>query len=260
MKLGIEQVFVLGQSRIRIRDAAYVVAQEERLPASPPNQATHQRRAWLSNPRSLGFAATALIALEFLGLWLDATSEAQLSTFLAPILTINLIALTWIGFWSLLNRLFAGASRFQSHLRVTLITLLSYSVLDVLASHLGFIFLLPSVGLVMAIIAVLMLAALVYRHLAIIGPEALRFKRAVVLGCLLLVGVGSTVIWYEGRDRRGGADIQVELKPPSWRLRPAMKMEDAMVRLDQLKPELEQARTKPLPRDSVLGGVREDDD
>lgn len=260
-QIPLEQEFLLGKSRLRVRTAAYGLTPEQSLllskrPASAPEHSTR----WLTSTRPLILASVALLALELLGVWLSASAEAKASTYLGPMLTATTLVLSWVAFWSLLSRLFGGAARFKSHLWVTLLAMLGFGLLNLLISHLGFMFLMPGLVPLAAASAVLIFAALVYQHLCIIGPEALKMKRFAVLGSLILAALGSSVVWYEGRDRRGGIDIEVSLKPPTLRLRPAISVESAVDLLDQLKPGLELARRKPLSGDGVFGGLLDGDD
>jgi hypothetical protein len=237
----------VGDTKLRLRSVDFRVAPEQ-LRASRPAYTWKKYAPWFG----------LLLVLELVEVWLSATAELKLTSFLAPLISITAVVFGWAGIWSLLSRLFSREARYAEHLRLAFAALLSFSVVNALSGFVGFMGLVPSVGLVTGVLAALIAAALVYGHLLKLGSGSKLYKQRLVLGVLVLGLATVALRWYENRDRSGGPDVDLALKPPQLRLRSAVSVSEAFSGLDQQKQAIEEARKKPLSPLGDFGSLFED--
>lgn len=232
---GNDEVLRIGRTYLRFRAASFAVPPERRI---DPQPAGPRRGAW----RAVGILTAVAVAMNLLANWLALTTKPEPSTFVAPLVGIAMMVFLWVGFWSLVSRLFAGAARFDRHLLVALVGLVASMAIDRLWALATYAFALPSSPLSMSALAWLLIAAVAYAHLRVIGPGRLPVKAASV-GLIALAAFGTQWLVAREVERTGGFTFEsTTLLPPYLRVAGGTDEASFFAGMANLKPKLEEAR------------------
>jgi len=201
-----DQIIRIGRTLLRLRPAAHPVAAEK--------IATRQRPLW---PAAL-LLAVAIIGIEIGATWLADTGEPRLETYLRGPLQIGLEVICWVGFWTILCRVFAGQAKFERHLVIALAGIFSFSALDELLKLAGFA-LSWEVLLGYEYVAMWVILGVVsFGHLQQIAPRRWRLSGSIVAGLAILAGTAETVALNEAHRNLDPLPVQGRLYPPALRL------------------------------------------
>lgn len=171
----------LGGLTLRLRTPAETLAAEQPLPAS---------RAGGTWPM-LGVAlALAGLALAKHGLSLD--PGAELGDWLPLVAGLPLVLGLWAGLWALASKLFQHRFEFAAHLRLALPVALGVEVLDAVLPPLAAALGLPLLWRLLGPLQLAALLWLLFRHLALVLPQARRAVAAFV-GAAALAGAAVAV-------------------------------------------------------------------
>ena len=224
----------IGQSLVRIRESSHAV-EPERLAGS-------ERRS-LQVWAAVGLGLV-LLGIDALLIWFGQTSEAHLSDYLLPSLTLVGTAAAWVGIWSLLSRLFAGRSMFLHHVLIAEAGMLAFWLYTAFAQFSSFALTLPGVFSYQYIASWLVLAAICFLHLREVGRTHLVAK-GVVVGLLLVTAIAvQTLQRSEAFANSGRQTISHVLMPPSLRLVPLRDEGAFMGDIEQLKSKLDADRAE----------------
>jgi hypothetical protein len=227
----------IGQTLIRIREIGHAV-EHERLGGS--------------ERRFLPVVAATALGLGLLGfnavnVWFAQTSEPHLSDYLIPLLTLGVVALIWIGIWSLLSRLFSGQSHFLRHVLIAEAVVLAFWIYNELTRFSAFS-LTSSVAYSYEYIALwLALAVMCFLHLREVGRTHLLAK-AIVVAVLLVTAVAVTMLQRsEAFANSGRRTVSHVLMPPALRLVPLQDETAFFADIGKLRTELDADRAQAKP-------------
>jgi len=161
----------IGRTFIRVRGGDFKVP-AERIDV-PSNGAGTLPLALLSG--------AGVIALEVMSSWFSEISEPKLSHYLTPLSNVALLALIWIGGWTVLCRIFSGQARFERNLLIGLAGLFSYSFYTELSQFAAYALTWRSAVSYDYIAMWSAIAAAAFFHLREIGPSGLRVKAVLTL-------------------------------------------------------------------------------
>ncbi|HLY57052.1 MAG TPA: FHA domain-containing protein [Stellaceae bacterium] len=221
----------IGQTWLRVRDAAH--------PVPPERLIVQERRLW---PWALPLVV-AIFGIEILGVWLNEIGEPRLTNFLQPLATILIQLVLWVGAWTILCRIFAGAARFERHLVLALTAMLIYSLYDEVTSYLAFE--LSEEWLVGSryVVYWVMVGVTGFLNLRIVGPGRLRLKAgaaaALTAAAIAYVAINQSSM-QEFVDQPDS--LIHRFYPPAMRLGPTARTDAFLSRLDGLRGQLDGAR------------------
>jgi hypothetical protein len=228
------EVLRIGRTLLRLRTASFPVAPERAIGAPT--------RTW----PVIGWCALIAAAVILLSIWLAQTTQPEVSSFLVPLAAVASLLLLWVGFWSLMSRIFAGQARFERHLLVALVALLANLILDKSWNLAAFSLAIPTTALGSAALGWVLLAALAYAHLRVIGPGRLRIKAASV-AVMALTALG--LQWVAARELQkttGSPMDMTTLLPPAMRIVPGKDEGAFFGAAGALRARLDKARTEDL--------------
>lgn len=236
-----ERPLRIGRTLLRVRDAGFAVA-PERVDVPAP-------RAW---PRAVALAIV-IGALELLSAWLSETSEFKATHYVLPLAILAVLVLGWTSGWAVLCRIFSGHARFERHLVIALVALLSLSVYQELIDCGAFAFSwrILADGSYVGVWA--LVAATCFLHLREIAPTRLRLKATVVFGLGAAVAAAQGLAQSELKPWIARQSYLRDLKPPFVRV--VAPQDDArfFADVDTLKGKLDRAR-KDEPPAAMLPG------
>lgn len=222
----------IGRTVLRVHDAAHPVAPEK--PLTPPRA----HAAWAAG---LGIAVVALLfGIE----WLGITTERSANVMALPLLVLATFIALWSGLWALLSRIFFGQARFALQLRIALTACLAFLLWDQLGEWLSYGLAWPQLDDDASYGIWALVAAACYGHLVSIGPRHMRIAMGVIVAVL---GAGAAMQYAgraEGRRVAGEPATLGELKPPQFRLRPAVSMERLLADTAATRRAVDEARKR----------------
>jgi hypothetical protein len=230
----------LGRWRLRLRLAGAPLEPEQALPTFP------WKTVMLTVALVLGLLAQTLLEL-----WLDNTGAEKFAQTALPAVAMLMggVAL-WAGVWALATKLFTGHQQFLRHVRIVCGVLLVDAAVLVLAYLLAFMFSWESLARLNDLLTPPILGVGIFLHLMVIAPQRRRGLMALVAGVVLvgtLAMVGSN--WQKTKRLTNELYLSA-LFPPSWRLAPAVPVEQLMEESKSIESRLEQ-RLKDQPVDVV---------
>lgn len=195
----------LGHTQLLLRQRGEALAPEQRLPAHLLRSASGPHRAdllgRLSQGRGLwGVAALVMAALVLQhGLSLD--PGADFTAWLPALIGLPAAVMAWCALWALLSKLFQHRFEFLAHLHIALPGLLLIELVDALlplaAASLGW----PLLWRLTPPLRVLLMAYVVYRHLALLMPQQPRRAALAVVAATLAGGAVSLAFTQRSTDR-----------------------------------------------------------
>jgi hypothetical protein len=224
----------IGQTLLRVRDAGHTV-EPERLVGS--------ERSALPVVAAIVLGAF-LLAINALMTWFAQTSEAHVSDYLVPTLTMIGTVVAWVGVWALLSRLFSGRSHFLRHLLIAQAGLIAFWVYSEFAQIASFALTWSAVFTYGYIASWIVLAAICFLHLREVGRTHLLAK-GVVVGLLLVVAIAvQTLQRSEAFANSGRPNVSHVLMPPSLRLVPLRNEQAFFDDMSGLKTKLDADRAE----------------
>lgn len=233
-----DDVIHVGQTRLRIRPVDYVVAPEH---ASPPYP---HWRSWLG----LLIGVLLLVFENVLVRWLDYTREESYKMLILHVLDLTpwSFALTWVAFWSLLNRIERGRMNVLQHSAIASLGAGCYLLLADLSGYVGFALnstLVPA--LLTNVMQPLVMGVLLYGHIR----QIIQMKRLRLAMLLLLLMVSSqslTVLkemWY-AEDDIGAMPYSRVIGSPSILLTHGKSTEEFIRDAQKLKAKVDESSGK----------------
>ncbi len=222
----------IGRTILRVHDAAHAVAPEK--PLTPPRA----HAAWAAG---LGAAAIALLfGIE----WFGITAERSTNLMVLPLLGFATFIVLWTGLWALLSRLFFGQARFALQLRIALTACLAFLLWDQLGEWLSYGLAWPQLDDYASYGIWALIAVACYGHLISIGPRHMRIAMGVIVALLAAGAAMQYTGKAETRRIAGEPATLGELKPPQFRVRPAVPVERFLADTGVAKRAVDEARKR----------------
>jgi hypothetical protein len=254
-----DAVIQLGNARLRFRAGDFAVPEElaldDGLSASAPAAGAAGVLRWLRSPwRAFAAASIALILLALLETWLAETTEPEFTHYLQPLTVIALALGVWATVWALLCRLFSGRARFALNLLVAACGFLVAWIVSLGVEFFDYALGLDGLAAAWGYLYWLLIAAVCFAHLRVIGPTRTRLKIAAVVGLAALM-IGSQLLEkHEQETRNMKYPHLAALMPPKLRLAPAAPIASFFEDAQKIKPRLDEERKKPPPEGPPLFG------
>ena len=195
----------LGHSKLLLRLRGETLAPEQALPAhllrgARTSQASGLMAALQPSTRLWLSAALLLLALVVQhGLSLD--PGADFTAWLPALVGLPAAVMAWCATWALLSKLFQHRFEFMAHLHIALPGLLMIEVVDallpVLAASLGW----PLLWRATPVLRVLLMAWVVYRHLALLMPHQPQRAAAALVAATVVGGAINGAFTHRNTDR-----------------------------------------------------------
>lgn len=226
----VAEELILGHVRLRLRLAQVPLEPEQSLHVVP----------WRSVATTVALVL-ALLVLALVHTWLRIHETEQLPQMAVSLVGFMAGALAlWAGLWALATKLFTGRSRFWQHVRIASVVCLLDSLVSGLGHLLAFVFSLESLARFNFLLSAPVVALGIVLQLLVIAPQRRRALVATVLTTTLLVVaayMGSN--WLQNR-RWTNQLYMATIFPPSWRLAPAVPVDQFMRESAVLRQRLEQ--------------------
>jgi len=225
----------IGQTLLRIRDAAYAVPVEQPIATLRPR--------W----PLLVLLTLIILGIELIGAWRGDFREFKAATYIQPLLIVTAIVGIWVTVWTLLSRIAARAARFESHLLVGLTAMLTVSVLNEFLDFGAFAFSMPDLVEARFALGFIVIGAAAFIHMRLIGPARLPLKLAGAVALpALMVGYHAIIDADQQRTLDPPSYVHL-LFPPAIRLTP-LKTEDQFLKdLGDMKGRIDKARVADKP-------------
>jgi hypothetical protein len=227
-----ETVVRIGHTSLRVRSAAHAVA---------PELVDRTMHGWEGAlPGLVGALLTAMVALFVM--WLADTQSFELIRYLAAVAYGLGAAFLWSGIWAFANRLFGRHARLGRHLFIVGCGVAALAALRLAASALGYAFSLEPFTRYGSLVAIALVAAMVYFHLTTVRPQRPRRSAFICIG-LALLGSGLALIGNEQRNGRMGDELYMSvLMPPAMRVSPDHSVDEYMGQVGAMKARLDMER------------------
>ncbi|MGJ5178957.1 FHA domain-containing protein [Bradyrhizobium oligotrophicum] len=233
---GLEPIRI-GQTLLRVRDPGHAVE---------PELLVGSERSALPIVAAIALGGV-LLAISTIMVWFAQTTEAHLSDYLVPTLTMAGVVLAWVGVWALLARLFSGRSHFLRHLLIAQAGLVGFWIYSEFAQIASFALTWTTVFTYGYVVSWIVLAAICFLHLREVGRTHLLAK-GVVVGLLLVVAIAvQTVQRSEAFANSGRPNVSHVLMPPSLRLVPLRDGQAFFDGIADLKAKLDADRAEMKP-------------
>jgi len=205
-----------------------------------------------------GVAGIALIAaVALFSAWLRDIQSFQLNRYLVALAAGIGVGIVWSGIWAFANRLFGRHARLGRHLFIFGCAVAALTLHQLAASAAGYAFSFEALTRYGSHVSILLVAGMVYFHLATVKPQRRRRFAAICLG-LALFGSGLVLIGNEQRNARLADELYMSvLLPPSMRVAGNHNVDEFMGNVGAMKARLDADRVKKV-KDN--GAVEEDDD
>lgn len=198
----------IGNTMLRVRESGQ--------PVAPERPYRREKRNWIA----ASLLGTAIIGIDVLWIWLSETGEPKVTRYVSPLFGFVLMTLVWIAGWSILSRIFAGAARFERNMVAAFAGVLIYSLYNEIGNFAAFSFASRTIASFHGMLVWILLAAVSFAHLRIIGPTRLKLKAAAV-ATLALAVIGVQILSEsEARQTFGQSTAMSRLMPPGLRLAP----------------------------------------
>jgi hypothetical protein len=198
----------IGGLTLRLRTPDETLAAEQPLAREPAG-----------GPRWLLLAAVTLAVLALGNHWLSLDPGSEAMDWLPLVAGLPLVLGLWAGFWALASKLFQHRFEFMPHLRLALPVALAVEALDTVLPPLAAALDWPLLWRLVTPLQVALMLWLLYRHLALVLPQARRAV-AVFVGAAALAGtaVALNATW-RSVDRWSSPPYMSELPAPAtlWR-------------------------------------------
>ena len=238
-----DNIVRLGHTNLRIRNAAFKVAQE---------LADKTSYGWEGWPPAL--AGIIIIAISSLiSVWLANTEKFSAISYLLATALIFTIVIIWCGCWAFANRVIGGHTRFGRHLFIVACAIVCSDLWELISSTFSYAFSWEFLSHYGSHTSMVIGAGMVFFHLITINNQ--HRKRFLKL-CLVLTLLGSGIILMLNYQRSGKFSdtlYMTQILPPTLHLssdKPvALFIKDAQ----SLKEQLDEARLEPANSRGLLG-------
>jgi len=225
----------IGQTLLRIRDGSYVVPAEQPIAI--------RRARW----PLLVLLSLIILGIELIGAWRGDFREFKAATYIQPLLIVTSIVGIWVTIWTLVSRIAARAARFESHLLIGLVAMLTVSVLNEFLDFGAFAFSMPDLVEARFALGFIVIGAAAFIHMRVIGPTRLRLKLAGAVALpALLVGYHSIIDADQQRTLDPPTYVHL-LLPPAVRLTPLRTEDQFLKDLGAMKERIDTARAADKP-------------
>lgn len=229
-----DTVVRMGHTSLRVRAADFPV------PRELVDRTMHGWEGAL--PGVAGIALIAAVAL--FTTWLRDTESFQLNRYLVGLAAGIGAGIVWSGIWAFANRLFGRHARLGRHLFIFGCALAAVTLQGLAASAAGYAFSLEALTRYGSHVSILLVAGMLYFHLATVKPQRRRRFAATCLG-LAVFGSGLVLIGNEQRNGRLADELYMSvLLPPSLRASPDHGVDEFMGRVGAMKARLDAERAR----------------
>ena len=199
---------------------------------------------WRPFSRGQGIlTACALVALAVLSVWtswLGATEAGELARNLPPMLLMMFGGLlVWVLGWALMSKLFTGTTAFWRHVCIASVGMVAMSVVDQLLAIAGFSLSIPWLTQFNSVVAICMLAVVLWFHLraaTLVSGRTL----GLAVAALLVLGVGAKLgLQWQSQKRLGDQLYMSTILPPQWRMAPTVPVDRFMQGTDAIRQQLD---------------------
>jgi hypothetical protein len=249
VRLDGDRLLRIGSTILRVREAGQ--------PVAPERPYRRNLRSWIA----AGAIAAVIIAIELLWLWLGETADPKLSRYVSPIFGFAVVVLGWVAGWSILSRIFGGEARFERNLVVALAGVLVYSLYNEIGSFAAFSFASQTIASLHGLAVWVLIAAVSFLHLRVIGRTRLKLKAAAVTVLALAVIGVQALSRSEAQETFGQQTAFHRLMPPALRLSPVKDRAAFVAEIDAVRRRLDQDRKiEPTAPGGIFGSLFSDDD
>jgi hypothetical protein len=228
-----DMVVRIGHTALRFRDETYAVPAAT-LVVEP-------------KPRWIELAALIVVTLMINGLtiWLNETSEPKFSRDTAAVVMTISGVVIWAGFWALISRIFAGASRFPRHLAIGVGAFLAYTIYALLAQEVAFSLSSATIEGNLDTGLWVVLGVACFLHLQTITPSRTSLKVGII-AVVVIAGILVQVISQLEQLKNGRQpNIARTNFPPAFRLAHVKSEDQFFAAVDALQNELDADRETP---------------
>ncbi len=224
----------LGHTTVLLRQRGEILAPEQPLPAhllrgtrsaaaaGAAGVAGGTRAGWhwpLWQPgRQLGLVAALVLAALVIKQGLSMDPGADFTAWLPALVGLPAAVAAWCATWALLSKLFQHRFEFMAHLHIALPGLLAIEVLDTvlpaLAAALGW----PLLWRLTPVLRVLLMAWVVYRHLALLMPHQPQRAAAALVSATVVGSAISLAFTHRSTDRFSAPAYMSTLPLPAFNL------------------------------------------
>ena len=244
LRLDGDKLIRIGGTTLRVREGGQ--------PVAPERPYRRNTRNWIA----AAVMGAAIIGIDILWIWLSETGEPKLTRYVSPLFGFIVMAMVWIAGWSILTRIFAGEARFERNLVAALAGMLIYSLYNEVASFAAFSFSSRTIASFHGMLVWVLLAAVTFVHLRIIGRTRLKLKAAAVTALALAVIGVQALSQSEARETFGQTNAQSRLLPPTLRLAPVRDWNSFADEIEATRRRLDEDRkAEPTGPAGFFGGL-----
>jgi hypothetical protein len=236
-----ETVVRMGHTQLRVRAADFPV------PGELVDRTMHGWEGALP-----GLAGIALIgAVSLFAMWLADTKSFQLIRYLQALAYGLGAGLVWSGVWAFGNRLFGRHARLGRHLFIVGCGVAAVALYRLASSAAGYAWSVEAFTAYGSHVAIVLVAGMVYFHLATVKPQHTRRFKAICVA-LALLGSGLALIGNEQRNGRLSDELYMSvLLPPSMRASPEQSVDQFMGQVAGMRAALDAERKSKARDDSA---------
>jgi hypothetical protein len=233
----------MGHSTVLLRHQGESLAPELPLPAalrhSKDGAARLPRWAAAHPNRTLGAVAGLLAATTVAQLAVAMDPGADLTAWLPALVGLPAAVAAWCGAWALLSKLFQQRFEFGAHLRIALPGLLMIEVMEVVLPTLAAAAGWPLLWRMTPVLRVVLMALVVYRHLALLMPQHPQRAAAALTAATLVGGAINLAFTHRSTDRLSAAAYMATLPLPALNLTRAQPVGELLQALTPLADRLQ---------------------
>ncbi len=194
----------LGHTQLQLRQRSETLAPERPLPAHllrGSSAAAAARWGGLQASTRLWLAAALLMLALVVQHGLSLDPGADFTTWLPALVGLPAAVMAWCATWALLSKLFQQRFEFLAHLHIALPGLLLIEILDSLLPLLASTFGWPWLWRLTPVLRVLLMAGVVYRHLALLMPHQPQRAAAAMVAATVVGGAIHLAFTHRTTDR-----------------------------------------------------------
>jgi hypothetical protein len=221
---------VMGHLRLRLRLAEMPLAPEQSLTTI----------SWRPVATTVALVL-AMIALALVQAWLKVTESEKFAQVAVAVVGALLGGLAlWAGLWALATKLFTGRAQFWRHVRIVGVVSLVEPLVSGLGYLLAFVFSLESLSRFNFLLSAPVVAIGIAFQLLVIAPQRRRaLVTTVVVTTLVVVLAFMGTNWLQ--NKRWTSQLYMSaLFPPSWRLAPAVPVDQWMREAGAIRQRLDE--------------------